>query len=115
MATSSRHILRYHGLGWYLRLSERAGTSPWHVRLIETMSQYHVWWTTIIYAALISLANYVAFWLRFDGTIPAAEEQNFLRLLPALWAISAIAFIALGLHRGMWRYTSIWDLRDLVG
>jgi FlaA1/EpsC-like NDP-sugar epimerase len=79
------------------------------------MNRYRVLWLALVYGALISLANYLAFWLRFDGAIPSPESQDGLRLLPLLVAIYGCTFIPFGLFRGLWRYTSIWDLRDLVG
>ena len=35
--------------------------------------------------------------------------------MPALIAINGVCFIPFGIYRSSWRYTSIWDLRDLVG
>jgi FlaA1/EpsC-like NDP-sugar epimerase len=85
------------------------------LRVSDVVHRSRVLLVAIIYIALISLANYLAFWLRFDGTIPPAEAARGLRMLPWLIAISAIAFIPFDLYRGSWRYTSVWDLRDLVG
>src|SRR4029453_10322548 len=69
----------------------------------------------LVSGGLISLAKYMGFWLRFDGSIPSTDAQDGLRLLPLLVAIYGFIFIPFGLFRGLWRYTSIWDLRDLVG
>ena len=65
-------------------------------------------------AALVAGAYYLAFYLRFDGTIPA----NFLDLF--CWSVGPLVvtklaiFLAFGLYRGMWRFTSLNDLRKVV-
>jgi len=65
-------------------------------------------------AALVAGAYYLAFYLRFDGTIPT----NFLDLF--CWSVVPVAvmklavFLILGLYRGMWRFTSLNDLRNVV-
>lgn len=63
---------------------------------------------------LIMLSNYLAFWLRFDGDIHQAEMGFFYTLLPALVLIRGAAFWLLRLNEGLWRYTSLWDLQNIL-
>jgi len=64
--------------------------------------------------ALIVAANYLAFVLRFDGNLSFQEIEQFQETILPLVGIRAIAFSIFGLHAGLWRYTSIWDLQNIV-
>jgi FlaA1/EpsC-like NDP-sugar epimerase len=63
---------------------------------------------------LMAAANAAAFWLRFDGDVPAAVAALRLNLLPALLLLRTGTFLALRLHEGAWRHTGWWDLRTIV-
>jgi FlaA1/EpsC-like NDP-sugar epimerase len=64
---------------------------------------------------LVVLANRLAFALRFDNHIPGWAEVGFWQALPWLVAIRGITFIPFRLYEGLWRYTSLYDLRALLG
>ncbi|HXU81705.1 MAG TPA: hypothetical protein VN914_09930 [Polyangia bacterium] len=64
--------------------------------------------------AIIVLAYYAAFLLRFDGALPREEYSQFLSSLPLLISVQAVVLLALGLYRGLWRYTSMSDVATLI-
>lgn len=61
-------------------------------------------------AFLITLAYYSAFAL-FLGTFEGSTAWNlFLKTLPLLIVIKLGSFLAVGVYRGLWRYTSVGDM-----
>jgi len=63
---------------------------------------------------LAAFSNWIAFLLRFDEVIPTSQWELFAAMLPLLLAIRALAFYPFRLYDGLWRYTSLWDIRDLA-
>jgi hypothetical protein len=63
---------------------------------------------------LVVLANLIAFWLRFDGDVPPAWQAVQFKTLPWLVGMRCLTFWPLGLYQGLWRYTSIWDLKNII-
>ena len=83
-------------------------------RAIDRLYRYRLTILVLIQVTLIVAANQAAFWLRFDGHVPAAQQPYDTALLPLLLCVRLAVFFPLRLHRGLWRYASIWDLRNIV-
>ena len=62
----------------------------------------------------IVMANYLAFWLRFDGQISESAYQLFTGMLPWLIVIRGVSFMFFRLNEGLWRYVSIWDVKKIL-
>lgn len=63
---------------------------------------------------LVSLSYYLSFVLRFDGNLPAVYFKVFIRTLPLLIIIKFAVFYYFGLFHGLWRYVSIYDLKQII-
>lgn len=67
-----------------------------------------------LHLVLIVLSNVLAFAIRFDGAMSTERLAAMVSALPILIVIRAAVFAWFRLYRGLWRYTDIWDLRDIA-
>jgi FlaA1/EpsC-like NDP-sugar epimerase len=65
-------------------------------------------------AALLCGAFYFSQLIRFDFNPPDWAMMRFRQFLPVVLGGKLICFYFLGLYRGMWRYTSIADLINII-
>ena len=63
---------------------------------------------------LVALSWYFANLLHFNFEIPPEGTVAMARLLPTMLVIKIVTFYLFDLYRGMWRYTSIDDLINIV-
>ncbi|OIN98794.1 MAG: polysaccharide biosynthesis protein [Desulfovibrionaceae bacterium CG1_02_65_16] len=64
----------------------------------------------VCFAAALSLS----YLLRFDFNLPAPYAAQMLGMYKYALPLKLGVFLALGLYRGMWRYTSLFDMRRLL-
>ncbi len=65
-------------------------------------------------ALMVTAALYLAFLLRFDGKMPALYVEPFKNILWIYIILKLVVFYFFGLYRGMWRYTGLRDLKNIV-
>jgi UDP-GlcNAc:undecaprenyl-phosphate/decaprenyl-phosphate GlcNAc-1-phosphate transferase len=61
-------------------------------------------------AWLITLSYYAAYVLLFGSFERSGNWDLFIKTLPLLVVLKLFAFLAVGVYRGLWRYTSVGDL-----
>jgi len=68
----------------------------------------------IVQAVLFAAANALAYALRFDGAIPPKELTLFLQTVGVVVLIRMAWAHVFGLFRGVWRYTGVKDLENIL-
>jgi len=105
------------------RGAERAGAFV--VQRESRMSIHRAWFPTSVplrralviatQLGLVVAANRIAFALRFDADEPAWALTACAQMLPWLIAIRGLTFAPFRLYKGLWRYTSVYDLKAILG
>ena len=65
-------------------------------------------------ASLVALSFYAAYLIRFELFIPQNYFDTFIKILPYVLALKMLTFSLFNLYRGMWRYTSMIDIMNVV-
>lgn len=81
---------------------------------VDRLYRYRILILILAHSVLIVAANQAAFWLRFDGEVPPPQQPFNTTLLPLLVLVRLAVFFPLRLHKGVWRYASVLDLRNIV-
>jgi len=63
---------------------------------------------------IFSVALYSAHLVRFDFNVPIYLQSVFWRILPVVIFLKLILFYWFDLYRGMWRYTGLSDLFNII-
>ena len=71
------------------------------------------WIIILLDCLFLTAAHILAYWLRFDNHL-ANEWHNIRAVLPFYIPFKIIVFSMFGLYRGMWRYTGINDLINII-
>ena len=63
---------------------------------------------------LISGGYFLAYLMRFEGSLPAAQERNFILTLPYLILVKTMVFGLFRLYGSHWRYVGVNDLLKIL-
>jgi FlaA1/EpsC-like NDP-sugar epimerase len=86
--------------------------------VVRSVIRYRRFIVIITQLVLVALSNVVALWLKFgDAAVGDAADVHrsvLLAVLPLLVIIRGLAFAPLRLYEGLWKYSSIWELRNII-
>ena len=68
----------------------------------------------MIDTASISLSYYLAFLLRFEGTISPTVKGYYLSTIPLILIVKMVVFYLLGIYEGPWRYIGVADFLKML-
>ena len=84
------------------------------VLLISIIRRRNFWVMLSLDVLLLGLAYMGAYWLRFDGGLDREVLHAFWVTLGPLIICMISSFLFFDLYRGMWRYTSVRDLANVI-
>ena len=65
-------------------------------------------------ATLLCVSYFGSYLIRFDFDIPEKFIDEMFSILPAAILIKLVCFYLFGVYRGMWRFTGVHDLLDII-
>jgi FlaA1/EpsC-like NDP-sugar epimerase len=65
-------------------------------------------------AVLVGAAYFLSFYLRFEGQIPEGFLNLFQQTVALVVVTNIAVFFVFNMYRGMWRFTSLNDLKNVV-
>ncbi len=60
------------------------------------------------------LSLYLAYWLRYEGSLPPETLLNYFGLIPLVLASRSIAYFYFGFYTRFWKYSSLEDLIQIL-
>ena len=82
--------------------------------MFRILKRPNFWIVLLGDAVLCGLAYYLSYILRFDGNIPTGAFANWMNTVVWIVPLKLVCFYFFGLYNGMWRYTGIYDLENLI-
>ena len=82
--------------------------------MFRILKRPNFWIVLLGDAVLVGAAYFLAYYLRFDGDIPAGTLAKWRQTLVWIVPLKLVCLYFFGLYKGMWRYTGIYDLENLI-
>jgi FlaA1/EpsC-like NDP-sugar epimerase len=86
-----------------------------HSKLLRNLVVNPKFWIVLcVDAVLVVLAHYLAYVIRFELNLDSQTLRQYAGLLPVILIVKLPSFYIFGLYRGMWRYTSLNDIINIL-
>ena len=82
--------------------------------MFNRLKSYNFYILLALDALLVLGAHVLSYLIRFEGLPPAWQGERMLATLGPLLLVKLFCFLVFGLYRGMWRYTSLTDMANIV-
>ncbi len=82
-------------------------------RSAKVYGRSNFWFVVFVDACLVVASLVLSYLLRFDG-IPSEYRRQLLFLLPGFVVTKLLIFYYFNLYKGMWRYTSTFDMLNVL-
>lgn len=82
--------------------------------MIRQLKNINFWTILAMDAVMLGAAHLLAYAIRFEGSVPADHFRNMLVVLPWVIPGKIFVFYFFGLYQGMWRYSSITDMMEVL-
>jgi FlaA1/EpsC-like NDP-sugar epimerase len=91
----------------------RAIQSSLRSRVLVLMRGHRIW-QVVADATFVSLAWWLAFFVRFDSGTPPFYERAMFATIGFVALINVVLFVGTGMYAKMWRYTSVKDMESVL-
>jgi FlaA1/EpsC-like NDP-sugar epimerase len=86
-----------------------------HLQILRNLIRNPKFWIILCTdTLLLVVAHNLAYQVRFELDVPRFYTRQFANLLPLILLIKIPAFYMFSLYRGMWRYTSLHDIINIL-
>ena len=86
-----------------------------HILVINSLRKNRNFWIIItIDICLLIAALFFSYFIRFENRLSEELISQFFSFIPLILVIKIPTFYVFGLYRGMWRYTSMVDLANII-
>jgi FlaA1/EpsC-like NDP-sugar epimerase len=97
-----------------ISVMQRTGLAFWLSRVGKMLRKTNFWIILAADVVILACCYLGAGLIRFEGTVPPAARDQLLANLVPLVGAKLICFFSFDLYRGVWRYTGINDLINLI-